>query len=248
MYRKNANSWLKHWDFILLDLIALQIAYIFSCVIRNGWAEPFQSKIYLTIDIVICFADICALYFLESHHGIMRRGYFLEFRNVVHHVTMIAVIEVCYLFLSKNGEEFSRISFVVFYISGILLVYAERILWKQYLLHYNKNFAQKRKMIAVLTSHNAKSLIEQALDTQYKEWEIVGIVLADRSDMVDSDILGIPVVCKAEEIPDYIQTKWIDSIWIHLERKYQLPLDLVNTCIEMGVTVHNTLINVDTYS
>ena len=103
-------------------------------------------------------------------------------------------------------------------------------------------------MIAVLTSHNAKSLIEQALDTQYKEWEIVGIVLADRNDMVDSNILGIPVVCKTEEIPDYIQTKWIDSIWIHVERKYQLPLDLVNTCIEMGVTVHNTLINVDTYS
>lgn len=123
MYRKNANSWLKHWDFILLDLIALQIAYIFSCIMRNGWTEPFQSKIYLTIDIVICFADICALYFLESHHGIMRRGYFLEFRNVAYHVTMIAVIEVCYLFLSKNGEEFSRISFVVFYISGILLVY-----------------------------------------------------------------------------------------------------------------------------
>jgi len=39
MYRKNANSWLKHWDFILLDLIVLQIAYIFSCMIRNGWAH-----------------------------------------------------------------------------------------------------------------------------------------------------------------------------------------------------------------
>lgn len=74
MYRKNANSWLKHWDFILLDLIVLQIAYIFSCVIRNGWAQPFQSKIYITIDIVICFADICALYFLESHHGKLCEG------------------------------------------------------------------------------------------------------------------------------------------------------------------------------
>lgn len=247
MYRKNANSWLKHWDFILLDLIVLQIAYIFSCMIRNGWAQPFQSKIYITIDIVICFADICALYFLESHHGIMRRGYFLEFRSVVHHVTMIAIIEVCYLFLSKNGEEFSRISFVVFYISGIFLIYIERILWKQYLLHYNKNFAKKRKIIAVFSSEDAKKLLEQAIDTPYKEWEIVGIVLADREDMVGQNILGIPVVCKANEIPDYIQTKWIDSIWIHLPRKYQLPLDLVNTCIEMGVAVHNTLVNVNTY-
>ena len=45
-------------------------------------------------------------------------------------------------------------------------------------------------MIAVLTSQNAKRLIEQALDTPYKEWEIVGIVLADRNDMVDSIYFG----------------------------------------------------------
>ncbi len=161
---------------------------------------------------------------------------------------MIAIIEVCYLFLSKNGEEFSRISFVVFYISGIFLVYIERILWKRYLLHYNKNFAKKRKIIAVFSSEDAKKLLEQAIEKPYKEWEIVGIVLADREDMVGQNILGIPVVCKANEIPDYIQTKWIDSIWIHLPRKYQLPLDLVNTCIEMGVAVHNTLVNVNTYA
>ena len=248
MYRKNVNSWLKHWDFIVLDLIVLQIAYIFSCVVRNGWSTPFISKVYVTIGIIICFANICALYFQESYHGIMRRGYFLEFRSVVHHVTMIAIIEVCYLFLSKNGAEFSRISFIVFYISGILLMYVERILWKKYLFHYNKSFAKKRKLIAVLTSKNASKLMKKAFDTPYKEWEIVGIVLADRDDMVGQDILDIPIVCKVNEIPDYIQTKWIDSIWIHVKKKYQLPIELINTCIEMGVTVHNTLINVNTYS
>lgn len=73
MYRKNVNSWLKHWDFIVLDLIVLQIAYIFSCVVRNGWSTPFISKVYVTIGIIICFANICALYFQESYHGIMRR-------------------------------------------------------------------------------------------------------------------------------------------------------------------------------
>ena len=37
MYRKSLGSWLKHWDFILLDLLCLQAAYIFSAVARNGW-------------------------------------------------------------------------------------------------------------------------------------------------------------------------------------------------------------------
>ena len=58
MYRKNTNSWLKHWDFILLDLIFLQIAYIFSCVVRNGCSAPFQSDIYVTIGKASRFVDV----------------------------------------------------------------------------------------------------------------------------------------------------------------------------------------------
>lgn len=126
-------------------------------------------------------------------------------------------------------------------------MYIERVLWKKYLLHHNKDFAKKRKIIAVLTSKSAPNLIKAAFDTPYKGWEIVGIVLADRDDMVGQDIQGIPIVCTADKIPDYIQTKWIDSIWIHVKKKYQLPIELINTCIEMGVTVHNTLINISAY-
>ena len=39
-------------------------------------------------------------------------------------------------------------------------------------------------MIAVFTSDTARKLIEKSIDTPYKEWEMVGIVLADRTDMV----------------------------------------------------------------
>lgn len=247
MYRTNANSWLKHWDFILLDLIVLQISYVLSCMVRNGWNTPFQSDVYTTIGFVIGFADICALYFQESYHGIMRRGYFQEFRSVVYYITMIAVIEIIYLFLSKNGDHFSRISFVLFYISAILLVYVERIIWKTYLIRYNKNFAKKRKIIAVFSSKEAACCIKKALDVPYREYEIAGIVVVDKEEWVGKEIFGIPVVCKVDEIPAYIQTKWIDSIWIHLKKPYQLKEEIVNTCVEMGITIHNTLINSNTY-
>ena len=43
MYRKISNSWLKHWDFIVLDAVMLQVAYIFSCIVRNGWGNPYDD-------------------------------------------------------------------------------------------------------------------------------------------------------------------------------------------------------------
>ena len=64
LYQKISNSWLKHWDFILLDLIFLQIAYVIPCIVRSGWRNPYENQIYLNIGFIICLADICTAFFI----------------------------------------------------------------------------------------------------------------------------------------------------------------------------------------
>ena len=44
MYEKISNGWLKHWDFILLDFICLQLAYVFSCIVRNGMHNRYADR------------------------------------------------------------------------------------------------------------------------------------------------------------------------------------------------------------
>ena len=40
MYRKNSSGWVKHVDFILLDLLCIQLAFYFSYVCRMGEWNP----------------------------------------------------------------------------------------------------------------------------------------------------------------------------------------------------------------
>ena len=238
MYRKISNSWFKHWDFMILDSIMLQIAYVFSCIVRNGWKNPYADPVYLNIGVIIFLADICTVFFMEIYHGIMRRGYFKELKNVIKHIIMVGLIEVSYLFLSKNGSEFSRVTFVGFILSGIALLYIERTLWKLYLLKYRKLFYVKRKMLVVVSSEEVETVIETIYLNSYNEFEIIGIVLADKKEIVKKTIRGIPVVCTLDTIPDYIQTRWVDSVLINVKREQVLPKWLIDTCVGMGVTVH----------
>lgn len=97
MYRKNSNGWLKHWDFIILDLVALQLAYISSYVLRMGTSDLYHNGLYLNIGIIIILIDICTAFFTEPYHGIMRRGYFVEFKNVLKHVFIVSVLVIVYL-------------------------------------------------------------------------------------------------------------------------------------------------------
>ena len=36
MYKRNRQGWLKHIDFILMDLLVLQISYVLGYMIRFG--------------------------------------------------------------------------------------------------------------------------------------------------------------------------------------------------------------------
>ena len=43
MYRKKTEGWLKHYDFILLDMVSLQLAFILSYAFAgNGW-NPYGN-------------------------------------------------------------------------------------------------------------------------------------------------------------------------------------------------------------
>lgn len=64
MYRKSGDSWLKHLDFIVLDLVALQLAYISSYALRMGAGNLYKNSLYLNIGIIIALTDIYLYSFL----------------------------------------------------------------------------------------------------------------------------------------------------------------------------------------
>ena len=241
MYSRNNSTWLKHWDFILLDLVMFQLAYICSYMIRMGFENLYRDSTYFTIGIIICLIDLCVVFFTEPYHGIMRRGYFLEFKSVLRHVFFVCILEAVYLFLSKRAAAFSRLSFVWFIIAAVILVYVERVLWKRYLVRHKRLFYETVKMVLVTTRNEADDVLERMRLNSFNEFEIIGIAYAEETPDEDEIVRGIPVICRADEIPDYIQTQWVDAVFISVEDKTKIPSKLVEQCLDMGLTVHDIL-------
>ena len=83
MYQRISSDWLGRMDFVLGDMIFLQIAFVFSYIARNGFENPYENEIYLSMGMLICLIDVCTAFFLESYRNIMTRGYFREFTAVL---------------------------------------------------------------------------------------------------------------------------------------------------------------------
>lgn len=241
MYSRNNSTWLKHWDFILLDLVMIQLSFIFSYVMRMGLENPYKNDTYLNIGIIISLIDLCIVFFTEPYHGIMRRGYFIEFKSTLKHVFFVSVIEGGYLFLSKKAGAFSRLSFIWFFISAVVLVYSTRIIWKQYLIRHRRLFYEKLKMFLITTRGEADDVLERMRLNSFNEFEVMGIAYAEETPEDGERVRGIPVLCRADEIPDYIQTRWVDAVFISVEDKTKIPSGLAEQCLDMGLTVHDVL-------
>lgn len=51
MYRKKRRSWTKHVDFMLLDVLCMQLAFVISYIIRFGTDNPYTDGDYRTLAI-----------------------------------------------------------------------------------------------------------------------------------------------------------------------------------------------------
>ena len=107
MYQKGKSVWQKHLDFILLDVICLQIVYIVSYFLRHRIFFPYMNSHYRNLGLLLILLQICVGFFTENYKDILRRGYFEEFKKTAIYVTVVVMFIFTYLFLMKTSRIFS---------------------------------------------------------------------------------------------------------------------------------------------
>lgn len=89
MYRKKTSSWLKHWDFILLDLILLELSYLLAHWLYHGTAYYREAPLYRNVFFAIAAIDLVVGLMMGSYRGILRRGYWLGAKAVAKHAIIV---------------------------------------------------------------------------------------------------------------------------------------------------------------
>ena len=239
MYRKEADGWLKHLDFIVLDMVCLQIAFILAYLLRWGKLDLYQVDIYRHIAVIIEFADLFGVMFFETLHGVLKRGYYEEFLATAKQDIIIGVTTVAFCFLAKENQRFSRICMGLTMLFYLMICYPARILLKQ-ALRKRMSVGGNRSLLVITTRGIAQSVMENLKQNNYEMYKFTGIVITD-DDMVGTKILDVPVVATAKTVVDYVCEKWISEAIIVRNPDEPYPAELVEELIHAGVTVHLSL-------
>ena len=186
MYQKGAKGWLKHFDFMLLDLIVLQISFLAAFQIRHGFINPYANRDYLTLAIITELADIIAIVFLNTYEGVLRRGYFKEFVSSFKNGFVMVALLLIYVFALKETSIYSRTTILLMWVIYVYASFLVRILWKKHLEKYAE-LGRGKKLLVMTTRHIADEVVAGLKEKNYAGYDIAGVMIID-ANMVGQEI------------------------------------------------------------
>lgn len=236
MYKKKYSGWLKHWDFMMIDLICIQLSFCIAYILKFGFSNPYSIQEYRNLAEIFLLVDFFVTVVFDSFKNILKRGWYLEFGGTIKHVFIVEAITLFYLFTVQNSDIYSRMTFYLMIPVYILISYTGRCLWK---VHLQKSTARTsaRTIIIVASNTQIAECVKDICGMGYNGYRCAGLVTLDKDASVTS-ISGIPIVATVDTLTDYVCKEWVDEIFIFPQKNDSEILKITDELNSMGITTH----------
>ena len=240
MISQAKNSVFKHLDFIVLDLICLQVSFVLSFVLLVNAGNPYSVILYRYQIIIFNVIQLLMDFFLEPYKNILRRNTLQEIWATVKNVFFLMALDFLYLFAVHQLQMFSR-RFVLFMMGTYLLLsYLTRTFRKRAIYKRRLDNKGRRSLMVITTRYMAEEAIETLRRSAYHDFFISGIILLSNSSTDEKEIMGIPAHGRGEDFLEMLSREWVDEVLFYLPVNYTLPERYLEALLEMGITVHHS--------
>lgn len=244
MNKKYRNRY-KHLDFTFIDMLCLQIAFIISYMIRHNMESPYVTRMYGELAILLIFVHICIVFFGECYSGVLRRGFLKEFKSVVKYNFVLFGCILIFMFMMQRSGEYSRMVLVLYFIINCSLMYGVRLFYKAILKRRMQDSRYGKYMYLITTKKLLRSTIASLAKNEYREFKLYGAIVLDE-DMTGSVINNVPVVANKDDFLGFLGQNIVDEVFISIPMNYKDVNQVVDSCMEMGITVNYNLEKVNT--
>ena len=244
MYKKLSTGWLKHLDFMILDMICLQLAFVMGYFLRHHSLNPYENAIYRNEAIVFALIQLMIMFFDDSFKNVLKRGYLAESGKTIKNMVYIIVLGVFYLFLIQEGDQFSRATIILTGLLYGIISYLVRAVWKVVLKKRGEGEHNGRSLLILTTEKQSQSVVKNMLDFEYSGVHPKGIVLVDQ-DGTGRSVHGVPVVSSLSDVAEYVCREWFDEVLIVLPAGREIPQKIFDAFTEMGITIHVKIADVN---
>ena len=230
---------------LIVDLCSLIVSMGLAFWLRYGiFYGRFEhgDQIWLLVFAVALYGLMFVL--MDFSHHFFRRGMFDEFVSVVKSEVIFSAVLILALFVMHRSADLSRRVFGYQIVINTVVMYAARVIFKQYMVKVYRNSRHSNRLLVVTSSDQAENVLENL--KEYNEWNrtIAGLVLTDTAQV--GEINEIPVVAHSEDFLNYVIRNDVDEVFIIDDKMMRTPLmdEWVRELEQMGIIVD---VNIDAF-
>lgn len=235
MYRRTVQGWLKHADFLILDLITMHLVLVLAYGIRHG-ALLYTNRDYCMLSILMILSNVFVYLLFNTMKNVLKRGFYIEFRETLRHCFFIFAVTMLFLYVTKVIDNYSRAILLSTLFLHISFGYVTRLFWKWFIKTQRISVVKKRRLLVLLDPETADDAMAQFNQNLVGIYEIIGIILNGESDR--TTIGTVPVVALIHEAASYICQKSVDSVYIGCSAADPRVAELMEDCVQMAIPIH----------
>lgn len=244
MYKRFEKSWTKHLDFMVLDLVLFEMAFILAFMLRHGYLRFSVSLEYVRMGIMLALLELILAFLGDTYSGILRRGFLEEFKAAVKHCLSVMVVFVVLLYLIKAAEIYSRFVIIVTLAFAVVFLYVGRIILKKFIIRKHGQESAKNPLLVITTRKDADTLLPILKENQKGRYSLDTVVIIDEN-MWGQQIQGVPVAACKENIVEYVRSRVVEEIFLYIPEDRQLASFWMKRFQDMGITVHMGLVHLE---
>ncbi len=235
MHTRSKYTWLKHLDFMTVDLLSMLITFVVSYVIKFGDWSFAVSPEWRRLILLFSLLNIVIAVITDPYSGILKRSYYMEIVRALQLTVynMITVALVLYIF--KIGEDYSRAVFIMMYSSYFVLSLLLKYIWKKLIVSGKIGLYNTKNVPLFIISE--RSCIDEALASvsagDYDPYDIRGIFFTDGSG--EESFNGISVI--SSDPADYVVKNDITDVLIAMPPS-GISTEIYRKLVDNAVNVH----------
>lgn len=192
MYRQTKNGLGKHWDFIIVDIFALELSLFLAYLIRNGGALPMMDSLYRNLILFLPLLHIVVAFVFGNYSGILRRGYLKELSAVLVHCLLMAGFLLLYFFIVQSTDQYSRAVLILTGTFSFVSMYVGRLVLRYLIKHMEETSISLPYMLVVTQAAQAESVVQELKRISYNRFRLSGVVYTDQTVPAGSMVLDVP--------------------------------------------------------
>ena len=169
---------------------------------------------------------------------------------------VVLILLVFQLLNQPVGQNLPRIALYAVPLY-VLSCYTMRQAYKSF-LKKKHHILNRHSLLIALEVSQIPSVIPQVLRSNYGAYRFSGIaIMGDQPSEEEArqairplweqypELETIPIVATGDTLEQYLTNNWVDEVYLDVPPKADLPVNLINNLMRMGITIHTALTNLD---